>query len=378
MRHCTPNPLPLHHSFATPTNDSIIIRYDKFARGGADPAPVIDNFYLFNCTNFEAMLQGQPPTLQLVGPYAFRRYTERLQTQWSDSEEGQVVEYIEWKHWDTAPAGTPTRDPSETIVNLNPGYFGALANAGGELKLSVAMVAAVILDVHHGISDVAMPATRLAYAITLMTAQVNTILADPRIDGNITLFQILWATSLSSPWNFTKDWDLLLPAQEAGKLLPLSGRSASQLWDATALGSIANPTPDSVLALHRASSSQSSFFEWADAFALDHDSADVILHHWLPRYMCGKSDPQLCAITGASSDCGCSQDPNPVCGYISAEWKLPCNSGIGALAWEQFVQGTVSALVWNDPSMINVFPSAFPGSESEAPELARFMQQRYV
>jgi hypothetical protein len=92
--------------------------------------------------------------------------------------------------------------------------------------------------------------------------------------------------------------------------------------------------------------------------------------------MCGKSDPLLCDATGASSDCGCSQDPNPVCGYIAAEWDLPCNTGIGALTWHQFVQGTVSMEVWKEPSMISVFPSVFPGSSTDAPELFSFMQSR--
>ncbi len=315
--------------------------------------------------------------MEVVGPYAFRRYTDRLQTEWSDSDSGQVLEYIEWKHWHTAPAGTPTRDPSDIIVNLNPGYFGALANAGGELKLSIAMISGVILDVFHGVSDVAVPATRLAYAITLMAAQVQSILADPRINGNVTLFHNLWATSLSPPWNFTNEWDLILPAQEAGKSLPLSQRTISQLWNANVLGSISNPSPDSVLALQRASSSEGYFIEWADAFAMDYGSAAIILQRWLPHYMCGKSDPLLCARTGASSYCGCSPDQNPECGYIAANWKLPCNSGIGALAWQQFVQGTLSEMVWKQPSMISVFPSAFPGPEIDAPELAGFMQQRY-
>ena len=369
--------VPSQLPFLPPHTHAVINnRYDKFAHGGADPAPVIDNFYFYNCTNFEAVLEGQPPLLQIVGPYAFRRYTDRVQSQWSDSEQGQVVEYIEWKHWDAAPDGTPTRDPNETIVNFNPGYFGALASAGGELKLSIAMISAVILDIFHGLSHAAIPATRFAFAIMQMSEQVKTILSDPRINGNSTLFRELWASSTSPPWNFTSDWNMLLPGQQTGRPLPVSQHSVSLLWDANLLGSIANPSADSVLELLHASSNPDSLSKWAKIFAIDLDTASIILLRWLPQYMCGKSDPLLCDATGASSDCGCSQDPNPVCGYVAAEWNLPCNTGIGALTWHQFVQGTVSMEVWNEPSMISVFPSVFPGSSTDAPELFSFMQSR--
>ena len=314
--------------------------------------------------------------MELLGPYAFRRYTDRMQAQWSDTDHGQVVRYIEWKHWDAAPPGTPTRDPTETIVNLNQGYLGALATAGGELKLSFAMIAAVILDVFHGLSDAALPATRLAYAIPMIGSQVKSILADPHINGNVTLFQALWAASISPPWNYTSDWDLLLPAQVVGRPLTLSQHSLTLLWDSTLIGSIANTSPDSVLALQRAASGQDALNKWADAFGIDPSTAAAILLQWLPRYMCGKSDPLLCAAAGTSADCGCSQNPNPVCGDVSAEWKLPCNEGIGALAWQQFAKGTVSTTVWNQPSMVTVFPSLFPGSELDTPELAGFLHDR--
>jgi len=299
-----------------------------------------------------------------------------VQAQWSDTDLGQVVEYIEWKHWDVAPPGTPTRDPSEIIININQGYLGALSTAGGELKLTVAMIAAVIIDVFHGLSDAALPATRLAYAIPMIASQVKSLLADPHINGNVTLFQTLWAQSISPPWNGTRDWDLLLPAQEVGRPLQLSQRAAAQLWDAALIGSIANTSPESVLTLQRAASSQDALNTWADAFGIDRSTAAVILLRWLPHYMCGKSDPLLCAAVGVSSDCGCSQNPNPVCGYISSQWKLPCNEGVGALAWRQFANGTVSAAVWNQPSMVTVFPSLFPGSEFDAPELAGFLHDR--
>jgi hypothetical protein len=121
-----------------------------------------------------------------------------------------------------------------------------------------------------------------------------------------------------------------------------------------------------------------SLSTWADSFAIDHATAAVLVLHWLPRYMCGKSDPLLCAAAGVSSDCGCSQNPKPVCGIVAAEWNLPCYVGDGALSWQQFAQGTVSLEVWGLPSMITVFPSVFPASSEDAPELAGFMRQRYA
>jgi hypothetical protein len=111
---------------------------------------------------------------------------------------------------------------------------------------------------------------------------------------------------------------------------------------------------------------------------MDAATASAILLQWLPRYLCGKSDPQLCAATGASSDCSCSQDPVPRCGSISAEWSLPCNQGLGALVWVQFSQGALSLYVWNGAPMSDVFPTSFPGSESDAPELFAFLQKRCV
>jgi hypothetical protein len=298
-----------------------------------------------------------------------------MQCEWFDTGDGQVIQYIEWKHWDLPPPGTPSRDPNELIVNLNPGYLGVLSNTGSELQLSLAMISAVTVDVLHALSDLAIPASRLAYAISLMSVQAESILADPRVNGNTTLFQFLWATSTNPPWNSTGDWDLLLPAQQAESSFHLSILSASLLWDKTLLGSIANSSPDSVLELHRASSSPDSISKWAGAFAMDSAAASTLLLRWLPRYMCGKSDPLLCAATGSSGDCGCSQDPNPECGYVAREWRLPCNAGIGALTWQQYVQGTISVFVWNQPSMITAFPSIFPGSIKQAPELAIYLQQ---
>lgn len=329
------------------------------------------------------MLQGQAPVLEAIGPFAFRRYIDRMQAQWSDSDEGQVVEYIEWKHWGPAPAGTRTRDPSEIIVNMNPGYFGALASAGGELKLSLAMISAVVVDIIRGLSDSAVPATRIAFAIRMMSEQVQSILADPRMNGNMTLFEELWSWSTVPPWNSSSDWNMLLPGQQTGRPLSLSMHSASLLWNSSVRASIANTSPDSVLALQRASLSPDSLSKWADAFGIGHDTAALLLLDWLPLYMCSTSDPKLCKATGVSSDCGCSQDA-PLrdtiasCGRIATEWKLPCSAGKGALTWQQFAQGTVGMEVWNAPSMIDVFPSVFPGSSDHAPELSSYLRKRYV
>ena len=47
---------------------------------------------MYNCTNFDALLQGHAPVLELVGPYAFRRYTDRLQVQCSDA--GVLADFV--------------------------------------------------------------------------------------------------------------------------------------------------------------------------------------------------------------------------------------------------------------------------------------------
>ena len=112
-----------------------------------DAIPMYTNYYMHNLTNAEDVLNGSIPIFEEIGPYAYRVYSYKYDV--SYNEDYSEVTYKSYSNYVFQPnLSAPGLDPSDIIMNVNPGYLGVLNLMGdSEATLVEKMVPTVLGEV---------------------------------------------------------------------------------------------------------------------------------------------------------------------------------------------------------------------------------------
>ena len=105
--------------------------FKAWATGAQQKTPLFYTYHLYNITNPEEFLAGQPPQVHEVGPFSFQQRTKKINVTFSD--EGRLVSYItQIQHEFT---GDPEELDRQSVYSLNLPYSVAIYTAGSESNL---------------------------------------------------------------------------------------------------------------------------------------------------------------------------------------------------------------------------------------------------
>ncbi|MFX0069604.1 MAG: hypothetical protein ACFFAO_00725 [Candidatus Hermodarchaeota archaeon] len=101
--------------------------FEEWEDNDYDDAPkMYSTYYLWNLTNPNELLSGEKPIYEEVGPYKFREYKYKYDIEFNDDK--SEVEYKEYSKF----VQVGGEDISLiNITNINPGFLGSVATAGG-------------------------------------------------------------------------------------------------------------------------------------------------------------------------------------------------------------------------------------------------------
>nr|WBG54460.1 scavenger receptor class B1 [Austinograea rodriguezensis] len=102
------------------------------------PVPILMQFWLFNVTNSEEVLEGAMPILQQVGPYTYEEKQLKYNLSFND-EEGTVT-YLQNKTFFYRPDLSPGVTLSDTITTIN----AVMMSLGARLSSTPPAIAAVV------------------------------------------------------------------------------------------------------------------------------------------------------------------------------------------------------------------------------------------
>ena len=200
-----------------------------------DLPPYYEYWYFFNLTNAEDVrLRGRRPHVAQVGPYVYSMVKKKYNMSWSPDE--TVINYRECESWIYVPELTCAGcDPDKDIIfNVNPGYMGAIANAGGELPLTQAFTGPSMGRVFSFLETVFVQDT-VAWTSTGVLASQEQLLGGPSDQ-----FFATWANATVPP---DAQWDAMLVSAQSGQPSGISLASAQLLFSPAHPYSLLNPDP---------------------------------------------------------------------------------------------------------------------------------------
>ena len=105
-----------------PTSPTVSSFYSD--KNASDKAYV--EFFMFNVTNPQAVLKGDAPILDEIGPFTYRVVTDHFNVSWSDN--GEVIEYETWNRY-IFERSMSVADENKTVLCLPNILFQALVGA---------------------------------------------------------------------------------------------------------------------------------------------------------------------------------------------------------------------------------------------------------
>ncbi|TFG06376.1 MAG: hypothetical protein EU539_07810 [Promethearchaeota archaeon] len=101
--------------------------FDEWKDNDHEDAPkMYSTYYLWNLTNPIAFLAGEKPIYKEVGPFKFREYKYKYDIEFNDDK--SEVEYKEYSRFVQVGGDNVSL---VNITNINPGFLGSVATAGG-------------------------------------------------------------------------------------------------------------------------------------------------------------------------------------------------------------------------------------------------------
>jgi uncharacterized protein YfkK (UPF0435 family) len=91
-----------------------------------DASEMYRKFFMWNLTNKDEYLAGATPQYEEVGPFKFRQYTTKYDVEFSESKHS-----VTYKKYDTFQQVEGENISKVQITNINPGFLGAVMEAGG-------------------------------------------------------------------------------------------------------------------------------------------------------------------------------------------------------------------------------------------------------
>ncbi|MDP2438132.1 MAG: hypothetical protein Q8P67_20510, partial [archaeon] len=195
---------------------------------GASPdlPPFYEAWYFFNLTNADDVrLRGHHPHVEQLGPYIYSMVKLKYNISWN--EDGSVISFRECESWNYEPAltqqGCPSCDPDrDIVVNVNPGYIGAVASAGGELLLTQGFTGPAMARVFTFLETTFATDTEALHSTAALAAQ------EASLQGPSPGFFATWANATEAP---SEEWNGML-VSFAGTPSGISLEAAQQLFTA--------------------------------------------------------------------------------------------------------------------------------------------------
>jgi CD36 family len=174
------------------------------------------------------------------------------------SEDGNVVSYVLCQGWhynaevSERNGCTGCNPDTDVIHNLNPGYFGAIANAGGELALTQAMTGPAMRRIFDFLETRFVQDTVARHSALSLPERKASL----TVDGDSDAFYATWANATVLP---SANWTGMLVSAGAPEPSGIGLDSARHLFDALRESSLTNADAD-------------SYSLWSEAVALRGDA----------------------------------------------------------------------------------------------------------
>lgn len=214
--------------------------------GKPDIPPYYELWWFYNLTNVEEIKQGHNPVVKEVGPYVYSQIKIKINISFPD--DGNVIRYRQCESWQWEPElsareGCVDCDPDRDIItNVNPGYMGAIAQAGGEVALSQGFTGPSMAKIFAFMNRVFVPDIFAFNTTGQLPARQHLLL--PLVSSSLPEFYDVWANATQLP---NSSWAGMLVSLDADAPSGISLATAQELWNARQVYSLLNTELESYL-----------------------------------------------------------------------------------------------------------------------------------
>jgi len=127
-------------NFITSPESDLYPDWECSYRAGQEPMDAWELFYVFNITNPEEVLAGGIPYYDERGPFTYRANYTKFNIEFMEND---VIQYKRCKTFYLELERSSGPD-TERVININPGYLGAVYATGGETVLIIILTGPAI------------------------------------------------------------------------------------------------------------------------------------------------------------------------------------------------------------------------------------------
>mmetsp|Transcript_15409 Transcript_15409/g.23086 ORF Transcript_15409/g.23086 Transcript_15409/m.23086 type:complete len:867 (-) Transcript_15409:46-2646(-) len=204
----------------------------------ADVPPLYEYWYFFNLTNHQQLIAGTQtkPHFEEIGPYIFTQIKVNMNISFQD--DGNVIAYRQCQSWIWEPSlsaahgcikpdGTPCDAETDQILNINPGYMGAVAQAGSELALSIGFTGPALEKLFFFLQGEFLSDTVARFSVEALSSQKTLIMTNETLTQSE--FLSVWANATSTQ-HLSPLWQGMLVSEGAPTPSNISTHSAQALF----------------------------------------------------------------------------------------------------------------------------------------------------